>query len=152
MGIRFLRLDRSGQRPAPAFLGHHPRLPGSGCDSSAVGLHGDLYSAGTPHRPGRETAIYCLCDTRPETAKTAVSDFSRYLRGNLDSLKKEGLISFSDELRHTQAYLSLEKLRYEEALEVAYDIKVSDFLLPPLTITDEEIEKGVAILADVLSK
>ena len=25
-------------------------------------------------------------------------------------------------------------------------------LLPPLTITDEEIEKGVAILADVLSK
>ena len=95
------------------------------------------------------TAIYCLCDTRPETAKTAVSDFSRYLRGNLDSLKKEGLISFSDELRHTQAYLSLEKLRYEEALEVAYDIKVSDFLLPPLTIeplVENAVNHGIGVL------
>lgn len=95
------------------------------------------------------TAIYCLCDTRPETAKTAVSDFSRYLRGNLDSLKKEGLISFSDELRHTQAYLSLEKLRYEEALEVAYDIKVSGFLLPPLTIeplVENAVNHGIGVL------
>ena len=95
------------------------------------------------------TAIYCLCDTRPEAAKTAVSDFSHYLRGNLDSLKKEGLISFSDELRHTQAYLSLEKLRYEDALEVVYDIAADGFLLPPLTIeplVENAVNHGIGSL------
>lgn len=95
------------------------------------------------------TAIYCLCDTKPEAAKSAVSDFSRYLRGNLDSIKKEGLISFSEELHHTQVYLALEKLRYEEALEVAYDINASDFLLPPLTIeplVENAVNHGIGSL------
>lgn len=95
------------------------------------------------------TAIYSLCGTRPESAKTAVSDFSRYLRGNLDSIKKEGLIPFSEELRHTQAYLSLEKLRYEEALEVVYDITADGFLLPPLSVeplVENAVNHGIADL------
>ena len=80
------------------------------------------------------TAIYRLCDTKPEAAKTAVSEFSQYLRGNLDSIRKTGLIPFSDELHHTRIYLSLEKLRYEDELEVCYDIQATGFCLPPLTI------------------
>lgn len=95
------------------------------------------------------TAIYSLCDTRPEAAKTAVSDFSQYLRGNLDSIKKEGLIPFSEELRHTQVYLSLEKLRYEDALTVSYDINVGEFFLPPLTIeplVENAVNHGIGLL------
>lgn len=95
------------------------------------------------------TAIYYLCDTKPEAAKTAVSDFSRYLRGNLDSIRKTGLISFSDELRHTQAYLALEKVRYEDELEVCYDIEAAEFLLPPLTIeplVENAVNHGISSL------
>lgn len=95
------------------------------------------------------TAIYRLCDTKPGAAKTAVSDFSQYLRGNLDSIRKTGLISFSDELRHTQAYLSLEKMRYEDELTVCYDIKTTEFLLPPLTIeplVENAVNHGVGSL------
>ena len=97
------------------------------------------------------TAIYCLCDTGPEAAKEAVSDFSRYLRGNLDSIKKEGLIPFSEELRHTQAYLALEKLRFEDKLEVVYDIRADGFLLPPLAIeplVENAVNHGIADLPD----
>lgn len=96
------------------------------------------------------TAIYRLCDTKPEAAKAAVGEFSQYLRGNLDSIRKEGLISFSDELRHTRAYLSLEKVRYEEALEVSYDIKAREFLLPPLTIeplVENAVKHGIGSLS-----
>lgn len=55
------------------------------------------------------TSIYHLCDVKPEVAKEAVSNFSKYLRGNLDSIKQKKMISFADELKHLQAYLALEK-------------------------------------------
>ena len=93
------------------------------------------------------TAIYRLCDVKPEMAKTAVNDFSKYLRGNLDSIKQTNLISFSEEMKHTQAYLSLEKVRYEEDLEIVYDIQTDEFLLPPLTIeplAENAVNHGIA--------
>ena len=60
------------------------------------------------------TSIYRLCDVKPEAAKEAVSNFSKYLRGNLDSIKQKKMISFADELKHLQAYLALEKIRYDD--------------------------------------
>lgn len=80
------------------------------------------------------TSIYYLCDTNPEEAKKAVSEFSKYLRGNLDSIKQTEMISFSDELNHLQAYLSLEKLRYGDYLHIRYHITITEFLIPPLTV------------------
>lgn len=79
-------------------------------------------------------SIYSLCDSNPEKAKLAIVDFSKYLRTNLDSLKKKELISFDEELNHVKAYLRLEKLRYNDLLEVVYDIKSKDFQLPVLSI------------------
>ena len=52
----------------------------------------------------------------------------------MDSLKKKELISFDEELNHVKAYLRLEKLRYNDLLEVVYDIKSKDFQLPVLSI------------------
>ena len=80
------------------------------------------------------TSIYRLCDVKPEAAKEAISNFSKYLRGNLDSIKQTKMISFADELQHLEAYLSLEKIRYDEYLDVKYDIKATEFFLPPLTV------------------
>lgn len=80
------------------------------------------------------TSIYSLCESDPEKAKLAIVDFSKYLRANLDSLKQKDLISFDEELNHIKAYLRLEKLRYDDDLNIVYDIKVNDFLLPVLTV------------------
>lgn len=80
------------------------------------------------------TSIYSLCESDPEKAKLAIVDFSKYLRANLDSLKQKDLITFNEELNHIKAYLRLEKLRYDDDLNIVYEINVSDFLLPVLTV------------------
>lgn len=80
------------------------------------------------------TSVMDLCDTNPKQAKTAIADFADYLRGNLSSLKTENLISFRTELEHIEKYLRLEKLRFQDELEVVYDIQTQDFMLPALSV------------------
>ena len=78
--------------------------------------------------------IYHLCDKDPKAAKQATADFSRYLRTNLDSLRMDAPVLFETELQHVQIYLSLEKMRFGEELEVVYEIQAEGFLIPVLTI------------------
>lgn len=95
------------------------------------------------------TSIYRLCDVKPEAAKEAVSNFSKYLRGNLDSIKQTKMITFAEELKHLQAYLSLEKMRYDDLLEVRYDIRSTEFFIPPLTVqplVENAVNHGVSDL------
>ncbi len=97
------------------------------------------------------TSIYRLCDVKPEAAKKAVSDFAAYLRGNLDSIKQTEPISFSEELKHVKSYLSLEKIRYDDQLEVIYDVKATEFLIPPLTVqplVENAVNHGISDLPD----
>ena len=79
-------------------------------------------------------AIEELCDSDPQTAKEATVMFSRYLRGNMSSLSEAAVIPFEKELSHTRLYLELEQLRFEDALQVSYDVTCSDFYLPTLTL------------------
>lgn len=80
------------------------------------------------------TSVMDLCDRDPKQAKAAIADFADYLRGNLSSLKTDNLISFRTELEHIRKYLRLEKLRFQDELEVLYDIHVLDFMLPALSV------------------
>lgn len=80
------------------------------------------------------TAISYLCDKDPQAAKKALVDFAHYMRGNLDSIKSRELIPFKNELQHTEKFLKLEKLRFEDRLDIIYDIKEEDFLCPALTL------------------
>lgn len=80
------------------------------------------------------TSVMDLCDTNPIQAKSAIADFADYLRGNLSFLKTENLISFRTELEHIEKYLRLEKLRFQDELEIVYDIQVKDFMLPSLSV------------------
>ena len=79
-------------------------------------------------------AIQELCDSDPKAAGNAVAMFSRYLRGNMESINQSGMIPFEKELEHTRLYLALEKMRFEAALQVSYDIACTDFSLPALTL------------------
>ena len=79
-------------------------------------------------------AIQSLCKTDPATAENAVAKFSKYLRGNMDSITNGRAIPFTQELGHTKLYLELEQLRYEDALQVSYDLECTEFRIPPLTL------------------
>ena len=79
-------------------------------------------------------AIQSLCKTDPPTAEKAVAKFSRYLRGNMNALNQEEPIPFTQELAHTRLYLELEQLRYEDALQVCYDLRCTEFQIPTLTL------------------
>ena len=80
------------------------------------------------------TSIHYLCDKDPKLAKKAVKWFSTYLRGNLESMSKENMVPFEQEMNHIDIYLKLEKLRFGEYLDVVYNIEEQDFMIPSLTI------------------
>lgn len=79
-------------------------------------------------------AIYHLYRKEPETAQEAISSFAEYLRCNMLSIEKQGLIPFSEEYQHIQTYLSLEQIRFRGKLNVVYDVETTNFSLPPLTV------------------
>ena len=80
------------------------------------------------------SSISTLIKIDPEKAQKGLDEFTEYLRANLSSISETGLTSFENELRHIETYLSLEKMRFDERLNVVLDIKVSDFPVPPLSI------------------
>lgn len=91
-------------------------------------------------------SIYYLCGHDPQAAQEAVDKFSDYLRNNMASLEQKEPIAFDEEYRHIQTYLSLEKIRFQKKLNVVYDIEVTDFLLPPLSIqplVENAVKHGV---------
>ena len=80
------------------------------------------------------TLIIDLCDTAPQKAKAATVEFSRYLRGNMESIDRAGPIPFVKELEHTKLYLNIEQMRFAGDLQVRYDIACTGFSLPALTV------------------
>ena len=90
--------------------------------------------------------IYSLCDINIESAKQAIHDFSGYLRHHFRSMERIGPVSFDEELEHTRFYLSIEKMRFGDALNVEYDIEENDFELPPLSlqpIAENAVRHGI---------
>ena len=91
--------------------------------------------------------IYSLCAKDTKLAQTAIDDFSSYLRTNIDSLVSDELAPFSKELEHVKNYLDLEKLRFDEELEIEYDIGPTDFHLPMLVVqplVENAVKHGIA--------
>ena len=87
-----------------------------------------------------------LCDIDPQAAKEATAMFAKYLRGNMSALSAPSAVPFAKELEHTKLYLELEKLRFEDALRVTYDISCTDFFLPSLSlepIVENAVRHGV---------
>ena len=90
--------------------------------------------------------IYHLYRKEPETAQEAVSSFAEYLRCNMLSIEKSEPIPFTEEYQHIQTYLSLEQIRFRDKLGVIYDVEVTDFKLPPLTVeplVENAVKHGV---------
>jgi signal transduction histidine kinase len=91
-------------------------------------------------------AIRELCLIDAQAAHKTVTEFSNYLRGNLDSLSITKPIPFAREINHVENYLELEKRRFESRLRIVYDISVREFMLPALTlqlIVENAVRHGV---------
>ena len=80
------------------------------------------------------TSIIYRCDKDAKKTKNALIEFSKFLRKNLEAMSRQSIVDISEEIEHTKVYLSLEKLRFEDELEVIFDIKDKEFELPQLTI------------------
>ena len=78
--------------------------------------------------------IYHLCDIDPGKAKSTISSFSIYLRNNINNMGQSEMIHFEKELSFVNAYLDIEKVRFDDELQIVYDIGVSNFKLPVLTV------------------
>ena len=75
-----------------------------------------------------------LCDSNPKKASEALEHLAFYMRRNLNSLTRKQLIPFDEEMCHVNDYLYLEKMRYEERIEIEWQIEYKNFMLPPLTL------------------
>lgn len=87
-----------------------------------------------------------LCVVDPPRAEQAVTEFSMFLRGNIDALSTPDTIAFEQELAHTRHYLELEQMRFDARLHLEYHIEATLFRLPPLTlqpIVENAVRYGV---------
>ncbi len=80
------------------------------------------------------TAIAQLCEDNPSAAKKATIAFSDYLRNNMHSIEKKDLIPITEELKHIETYLYLEKMRFDDYLNIEYEIEETDFYVPSLSV------------------
>ncbi len=93
-------------------------------------------------------SIRALVGIDPEQSKSAITKLSGLLRQSIN-LGKLKTISLKDELEIVDSYLQLEQIRFEERLEVKFDISDSalNCEIPPLmlqTIVENGIKHGIS--------
>lgn len=79
-------------------------------------------------------SVYYLCDEAPSKAQEVINDFMYYLQSNYNAITVKQPVPFAEELRHVQAYMAVEQVRFEGELHMTYEIEHTDFEIPALTI------------------
>ena len=74
-----------------------------------------------------------MCLKDPEKAFEIVRNFSLYLRGNFSELDSTTPILFTEELKHVEYYVNIEKVRFPD-MNIEYDVETTDFVLPALSV------------------
>lgn len=93
-------------------------------------------------------SIRALVDENPKRARKAITELSNILRSSLQMEKLE-TIPFEKELSIVNDYLALEQMRFEERLQVNYDIdeKTLQQPIPPMmlqTLVENAIKHGIS--------
>lgn len=74
-----------------------------------------------------------LCLKDPQKAFELVRNFSFYLRGNFRELDSVAPIRFSEEMKHVQYYVNIEKVRFPD-MTIEYQLDELDFALPAISV------------------
>ncbi len=80
------------------------------------------------------TVIRYLTKKDPDSAYQMTYDFATYLRYNFDAVQSDGMTSFSREIKHTRAYLGIEKQRFPDKIQVEWELQDVAFNIPLLTL------------------
>ncbi|MCX7749039.1 MAG: ATP-binding protein [Clostridia bacterium] len=80
------------------------------------------------------TILYC-CRSDSSKAQDLLMDLSSYLRGGFSFRSGDEFVPLETELSHVKSYLSLEKARFSDKLNIIYDIEDEiEFNIPPLIL------------------
>jgi two-component system, LytTR family, sensor kinase len=95
-------------------------------------------------------SVRALVDEDPQKAKSAITQLSNILRFSLIMDNKK-VISFADEFNTVKDYLNLEKIRFEERLNVRFEVEKAayKYKIPPMmlqTIVENAIKHGISNL------
>ncbi len=97
-------------------------------------------------------SIRALVDENPERARTAITELSNILRSSMQAEKAE-TSPLERELNIVKDYLALESIRFEDRLQIEYDIDEDtlDQPVPPMmlqTLVENAIKHGISKLKD----
>ncbi len=97
-------------------------------------------------------SIRALVDENPRKAKTAITQLSHILRNSL-VMDNKRLIPLKDEIKTVKDYLELEGVRFEERLQVSFDLQEGSdqFEVPPLmlqTLVENGVKHGISTLME----
>ena len=93
-------------------------------------------------------SIRALVDENPERARTAITELSNILRSSMQTEKQE-TVSFEKELSIVKDYLALEHIRFEDRLQVEYEVDERTLMqpVPPMmlqTLVENAIKHGIS--------
>jgi two-component system, LytTR family, sensor kinase len=93
-------------------------------------------------------SIRALIDENPLRARTAITELSNILRSSMQTEKQE-TVFFEKELNIVKDYLALEHIRFEDRLNVQYDIAENTLtqMVPPMmlqTLVENAIKHGIS--------
>jgi len=93
-------------------------------------------------------SIRALVDENPNRARTAITELSNILRASIKVEKLE-TVSLKRELGIVKDYLAVEHIRFEDRLQVSYEIddNTLDFRVPPMmlqTLVENAIKHGIS--------
>lgn len=97
-------------------------------------------------------SIRALVDIDPVKAKSSITTLSNLLRQSL-LLGKENKVELAEELKVAKSYLDLEKIRFEERLQVSWEIdnELEHFMIPPFSLQmmiENAIKHGISNLKE----
>ncbi len=93
-------------------------------------------------------SIRALIDENPPRARTAITELSNILRSSMQTEKQE-TVYFEKELNIVKDYLALEHIRFEDRLNVQYEIAENTLMqpIPPMmlqTLVENAIKHGIS--------
>lgn len=101
-------------------------------------LHNELKFLRTQIRPhfinNALNTIISISRHDPEEARILLVEFSKYLRSCYDFNDLNETIPLESELSYIRSYLTLEKARFQDMLDIVYDIDVVAINIPPLVL------------------
>lgn len=88
-------------------------------------------------------AIRGLVSIDEKRTKKLIEDLSEFLRGSFDFENRDGFISFEHEIATLRAYVSIEQARFENQIEMEFDISNADNILIPMLTIQPLVENAI---------